>query len=535
MNTSAEIFDPATDSATSNAYARQTARLETEKASANDTPQCGNAASNPQLPALRPLSVAKLEKVLPYRPDMLPGALRRWLEDVAERGQFHFDFLAVAVMAALGSVVGRRCAVYPKQKDDWHEYPNLWAAIIGRPGAMKSPALSVVQSPLRAIEKSWADQFSADEKEYEATAVRAKIERKAALATADKAAKKGQSFELPEDVDLAPPICRRMLTSDPTEAKLGELLSQNPDGLTLELDELAVLIAMFEREPSMRDFLLKGWNGKEAHTVDRIVRGTVRIPAICLSVVGGIQPGRIAPIVKAAGQGAGGDGLLQRFQLVAWPDSWEAPWRNVDRWPDHEARKAANELFARLAHMKPDDFPDASDYGPRGLRFTPEAQEIFNDWHACQQNTLRSGTLSETLEAALSKSVKLVVGVALLCELADYPLSRAIGVESLNRGLEWLRVSESHTRRLYACAEIAEVDAARLIWQKIKGGKLTDGFTAREIKRAAWKGLTDGPIVEEGLAMLVENGWLMADKLNAGNAGRPSLRFTINPEALQKY
>src|SRR5690606_27563531 len=122
------------------------------------------------------------------------------------------------------------------------------------------------------------------------------------------------------------------------------------------------LNAMFDREPSLRDFLLKGWGGKDSHPIDRIGRGTVRIPAVCISVIGGIQPGRIAPIVKAASRGEGGDGLLQRFQLVAWPDGWASEWQNVDRWPDHEARKAAQELFSRLAHMKPDDFSDASNY-----------------------------------------------------------------------------------------------------------------------------------------------------------------------------
>ena len=38
--------------------------------------------------------------------------------------------------------------------------------------------------------------------------------------------------------------------------------------------------------------------------------------------------------------GTGGDGLLQRFGLMVWPDI-KSNWRDVDEWPNSEARKAA--------------------------------------------------------------------------------------------------------------------------------------------------------------------------------------------------
>ena len=44
-----------------------------------------------------------------------------------------------AVLVALGAVLGRRVALAPKARDGWCEFPNLWAAIIGAPGSMKSP------------------------------------------------------------------------------------------------------------------------------------------------------------------------------------------------------------------------------------------------------------------------------------------------------------------------------------------------------------------------------------------------------------
>lgn len=523
-------FDPATAPETAGAYAEAAA------AAAPESPSVKNVTGDtPEFMPLRPLPEAKLDPVLPYHPDMLPAVLRPWLADVAERGQFHFDFLAVSAMAALGIAIGRRCTVYPKQKDDWHEYPNLWAAIIGRPGAMKSPALGAALAPLRRVEGLWSEEHARSMGDYERASVRAKIERKAALARAEKLAKASRDFEIPEQTDLTEPVCRRLLTCDPTEAKLGELLAQNPHGMALELDELAALHALFEREPSLREFFLKGWNGKEGHTIDRIGRGTVRIPAMCLSVIGGIQPGRIAPLVRSANQGAGGDGLLQRFQLIAWPDGWHEEWQNVDRSPDTAAKNEAFAVFDRLAHLTPEQFPVASEFGPRGLRFSPEAQATFDDWHARLHAALRTAALPEALEASLAKGAKAVAGIALICELADDPGAQTIGPEALALALEWARVSESHTRRLLNCHHAAEVEAARLIWRKIEEGKLTDGFSAREIKRAQWKGLGDPVAVDEALASLAECGWVSANKVNAGSGGRPSCTFIVNPKAREQF
>lgn len=486
----------------------------------------------PALPVFapwRPLPVPQLAEVPAYRPDMMPARLRPWLEDVAERGQFQFDFLAVAAMAALGSGVGRRCAVYLKQNDDWYEFPNLWAAIIGRPGAMKSPSLSAALSPLRALEAQWAAQHASELSQHEVEVLRATIAFKAALARAERAAQSGNDFDVPEKPSIEAPICRRLLTSDPTEAKLGELMSQNPYGIVFELDELAVLHAMFEREPSLREFCLKGWSGKESHTVDRMGRGTLRIEAVCLSIIGGIQPGRIAPLVQAAMQGKGADGLLQRFQLIAWPDGWSQPWRNVDRWPDSHARNEVRNLFERLAGMSREDFPCVGEFGPRGLRFTREAQDCFDDWHAGLHQTLRAGDVPEVLEAALAKGAKAVAGIALLCELADNPQAQAIGIDSLIRSLEWRRVSECHTRRLFSSASQAEADAASFIWKRIESGDLTNGFSAREIKQRHWNGLSESAVVDAGLSILVECGWLGAFKIES--AGRPTHRYEINPAA----
>jgi putative DNA primase/helicase len=93
-----------------------------------------------------------LPPVMPFDFDLLPEALRPWIADVANRVQCPPDFPAVGAVIALATVVGRKIGIRPKRQDDWLEVPNLWGAIVGRPGVMKSPALRAAMNPLTRLE-----------------------------------------------------------------------------------------------------------------------------------------------------------------------------------------------------------------------------------------------------------------------------------------------------------------------------------------------------------------------------------------------
>jgi putative DNA primase/helicase len=500
-----------------------------------DTPTPGLNPSKKErsFPEPIPLPVQKLEPVIPYPMHLLPDVIRPWLDDVSERGQFQPDYLAVVALSAMGAAIGRRCAVYLKQRDDWYEYPNLWAAVVGRPGAMKSPAMGQAMSPLRRIQSAWVDEHKEAMASYDKATERAKIDLKAAKAKAFVSAKKGEDYDLPEN-DVECPKAKRLITSDATEEKAGELMAANPYGLVLELDELAALYAMTEKNPSYNEFLLKAWNGKEGHTVDRIMRGTLHIEALCLSVIGGIQPGRIASRVKEAAQNMAGDGLLQRFQLVAFPDGWNKRWINVDRYPNREVRDAAMGWFQKMVEREPCSFPSAGDYGPRGLRFSQDAQALFDSWYEGQQQRVRFGELSESVEAAESKSPKLLAGLALILELGRNPAALAIESDTLRNAITFAEAAASHAKRLLTCHLGSAPDAARTIWSKIQEGRLKDGFTIRDVYRNEWKGVGDKDTAGEALDILSERGWLVPVEsgIRSAATGRPaSPSFLINPKA----
>jgi hypothetical protein len=156
----------------------------------------------------------------------------------------------------------------------------------------------------------------------------------------EETARRGQDTEVPEE-----PILRRYKTEDATVEKISELLLENPRGILVHRDELSGWLRNLEKQgrEGDRSFYLEAWNGTGSFDVDRIGRGSLHVPALCLSILGSIQPGPLSTYVYRATQGEkGDDGLLQRFQLLVWPDP-PASWRNVDRWPDTEAKNRAYE------------------------------------------------------------------------------------------------------------------------------------------------------------------------------------------------
>jgi len=60
-------------------------------------------------------------------------------------------------------------------------------------------------------------------------------------------------------------------------------------------DELAGMFEQFDREDRVSDraFYLEGWNGLNPYTSDRSTRGTTHADAVCISLLGGIQPGKL--------------------------------------------------------------------------------------------------------------------------------------------------------------------------------------------------------------------------------------------------
>jgi putative DNA primase/helicase len=481
----------------------------------------------------------ELPTVQTFSEDFLPESFRRLVADVSERMQVPIDYPAVVAVLCLAGVVNRRAMIQPKANDtSWTVVPNLWGGIIGPPGFMKSPVISATTRPLVQIQAEWRDEHEAAVNDYKRQKEEHEL-RHAAWKEQFKAASKTghRPPHRPEDEPDEPKL-RRLIVNDATFEAMHRTMSENPAGIFVIRDELAGWWSTLDRNDreGERAFCLQAWNGDTGHTIDRIGRGTIHVPACCMSMLGGIQPGRLRPyLVDALKDGPSNDGLIQRFQLLVWPDT--APdWKYVDRAPNITSQQGAEVVFRKLIEL------DAE--RPARFGFALEAQELFIEWIADLEAKIRRDELHPALISHLSKYRSAMPSLALLFELADRASSvgfdgsslafseNLVSLKHAQQAVAWCSYLESHARRVYSCIVNRHVQAARELAEKIKRRKVgVDGsFTCRDVYNKGWSGLDEPELVKEGLNVLQDARWVReVSNQPKPSGGRPSARYEVNP------
>ncbi len=508
------------------------------------------SAASADWPAPKPIQ-APLRPVPAFDADtLLPEALRGWVMDEADRMPCPPDFVAAGALVALGAIIGARCAIKPKSRDSWLIVPNLWGGIVGLPSAKKSPAIGAALKPLdrliaRAMEAYQADAeaFEADKTVFEAK--RDAIESRIKAAAKD--VKKGDLDSIARELQShrhqapAEPTLRRYKSNDTTVEKLGELLRENPAGLLVLRDELVGLIAAWDKEgrEGERAFYLEAWNGNASFDTDRIGRGSIFIPNLCVSIFGGIQPDKLTGYLEQAANALANDGMLQRFQLLVFPDhrAWE--WR--DRIPAKDARDLAFSVFDALADFDPvawgaasiDDFAKFPHF-----RFDEAAQEIFIEWSGDLHRSKMPAEDHPIIAQHLAKFDKLFPALALILHLVECAATGRRGLvtaEAALRAAAWCDYLEAHARRCYGLLVDDGLRAAQALADKLRQGKLVDGFTARDVRRNQWRSLTTDNAVEAALDWLQDEDWLRAEEVGGTGpgTGRRTYRYSINPKTVK--
>jgi hypothetical protein len=480
---------------------------------------------------------------------MIPEPLRPWVRDIAELSKLTTEMVAAPAIVAAGAVVGRAVGIRPSAYDEFTAVPNLWGALIARPGWMKTDGVKEAFRPLGRLAAAAHEAYVVNEEALEATRERIEAQIDAIKRAMRDAAKKRAVLDTLENdlrakkAELRAALAteRRYLTHDATVEKLGELLRDNPRGMLVLRDELSGWLRALDKpgREGDREFFLEAWNGTGSFMTDRIGRGTVHIPALTLSLFGGIQPGKLAPLLSSAVEGGiGDDGLLQRLQVTVWPDRLPA-WSKPSRWLAAGARDRAASVFAALAAMDGDAVGAKHDDIPF-LRFSPNAQMIADRWRDVLEGRLRSGELDDTpaFAAHIAKYRSLMPALALVFYLID----RAAKVDGVATGVvgeahvrlaaDWCGFLEAHARKLYAVEIHAGASAAHAIAAKIEAGAVFDGQSVRELYRAQWAGLKTPERVLAGLTDLTDLGWLRVEFAVTG--GRPTQVVRLHPTLVER-
>ena len=465
-----------------------------------------------------------LPPVEPLVAAMLPESFVGFVTSTSEQMQAPIDYLAVSTMVTAAGAVGASVEIHPKQHDSWRVVPVLWGALIGPPSAMKSPCLSAATRAARDIEDDLREQHKTEMMLYDMDQELAEAKQKEArekakkLITTDR--EQARAILQASGGDIEEPVPQRLIINDATVEKVGEIMGQNPDGLLLIRDELSGFVAKLNDEDaqSARAFYLECFDGQNPFTYDRIGRGTIHIKRCVMSILGGIQPSKIAQIVERALHGQTDDGFLQRFQLPVWPDQ-PKNWKYVDIAGDDEAYQRYADVIRALHNIRHRD----ADSPALTLRFSEEAQVLFRHWYEHIQIRARGDDVHPVMQAFMLKLPKTIASFALLFELIDGGREH-VGVPAIERALLWAPYLESHANRLYSAANTRAISGAKLILAR--RGKLPGIFTAREIIRNSWTGLTTKGAVTAALELLVDHRYLIVIPTpHSTTGGRPTTRY----------
>lgn len=429
----------------------------------------------------------KLLPVAPYQSDMLAEPLATWVAERAEQLQAPPDYLAVALVTALAGAVGNSQVIKPRENSEWLVCPNLWSALVGEPASMKSPSIGMALAPLYALQpKPGKDNAS------------------------------------------------RLVAIDTTVEKLGVLLADNPHGLLVHRDELSGWIAAMDKTGAedARSFYLTAHDGRTSYTYDRIMRPTIHIPRLCVSVIGGIQPGTLKRLfVLKPGAQLGSDGFIERFAMTVWPDALGA-YRYSDEPLSDDATAAVNGLFARVVAQT-----KQAKGSQKIWQFDKVGQPVYIQWVTDHQNRLRTGMEATVLKSHLEKYGKLMPSLALLHKLTTVTDASCneVGVHEVELAIRWTEYLASHAARLYDFLyhQRASSGADLLLKHLRQHARLnlaqpSPVIPVRELVRNNWQGLGSYPAISLACDELEERGWLQRFQLKPV-VGRPSEVVVLHP------
>lgn len=457
--------------------------------------------------------------------DVFPAGWAAWIEAAAESKGAPADYVAVALLSVVGALIGNARWAHPRE--EWQEPPAISAALIGNPSAGKSPALDALTAPLAEIEAADNEDWKERKREH-LTAKTATAERRA---TWEKEVKKAVGLGNPpplmpadaEEPDV--PQRRRILSTDPTVEKAARLSAANPRGLVLLRDELAGWIAGMDRYSNSagrdRAFWLQAYGGRP-WMPDRVKDGDneVSVPNLTWSVVGGIQPDRLATLLLAGDD----DGLAARF-LYTWP----APQR-PKRSRDGLAVARAREWLARLRALP--WTPPA----PLLVPFDRAAQAALQEWReeVAGMEEGAAGLFLSWLGKLPGFAVRLSLIFAHLawCEHGRGAPPGEVREADMLRALTFLaNYAVPMARRCFGEAALpeAERDARRLARWLLRRQPIPATLNVRALRR-----MQDGPgiptpdRIKAALDELAALGWVrQADR--GGTNGRPRNDWTVNP------
>ncbi len=450
----------------------------------------------------------------PYRPfpvHCLPMPLAAYVAEAAAAIGCDPAFVALPCLAVVASLIGNTRSIRLKQ--GWFEPSILWAAIVGESGTHKSPALAAAVDPIEAIEKRFAKQFAAEHADFR------------------------QEFQEWKDADKnergdepKPPIQRRAVIKNATIEAGANVLSNNPRGVLLALDELATWLGSFTKyKVKAGGTDMQHWleaHGGRAWIIDRKtgIPPTIFIPHVAVSVTGGIQPAILASQMTGEHWSSGFGARL----LLAWPPRCAKVWTEAVIDPDTAA--AYSSLLESLLSLQFREHD--GDSGPHQLTLSADAKtewvKFYDAWGSKQANAEGNAAAAFSKLEGYAARLALIHHVVEKCYRGEDDLT-PVQAASVRAGVELVQWFAAEAERIYSLlSESEEQGNSRRLAEmiRLRGGHIT----TRELQRSNPAKYVTAETAEAALEDLVAadfGSWRVDEAGQKG--GRPVRRFILHP------
>lgn len=476
-----------------------------------------------------PMDVFGDDKTPPVRPEWLPPGVAEYATDQARLMGVPTEMVAMGCLGAIATALHDDFVIIPKPNEPkWRERGCLWIMIIAPPGSKKSSAIKRPMGPLRKLNDVMVAKFGAEMAEY------GPAEREFAIRQRDqiKRAAKGEGHE----EKLTPPEkpkARMIYVRDATTEALGDLLIDNPRGLTYLHDELALWFGQFDAYRNKgaskdRPYALQAFDGGPA-SFNRIGRGHVMVPNWSYSVIGTIQPDKIREIAREDAD----DGLFQRFLTV------EVGRAEVGADHDHvenaHVTQQYNDALEAVFKLNPGSNPV--------IELSPEAVTAYREFDTWVERMVRNDAMSPMLIGHISKWKAYWPRLALIYHVwgcvrsGRHPTSLPVSERTTARVTAFLkRFILPQSIRFYQ-STLGDANPVTNLIRSIASMVLASTeqvFTGRDMHRGsnAWRTSTEWQR-KAALAALRDGGWLKETESGAWMVS-PLVRVRFGERAMEE-
>jgi Protein of unknown function (DUF3987) len=296
-------------------------------------------------------------------PNLFGGNVGKMLREAADNFNIPTSILEFIALPVLASRIDSRTKLLINAGTDYWVPAVRWCGLVGETGTMKTPVIKRLTKPMSNHQHEISEVYKQVRQEYDLAHSSWK---------ANKSKEKG-------DEPLAPPPMLDLYFSNFTIEALVDSIQHHPDkGYLIFNDELAQFYKSLDAyrggKGSDRQQWLTIWDAGGIKN-NRKSSGSVFIPQVSISIVGGVQPQTIRNMIS--GDESNLDGLWHRFSYVGLPETSIEPFT-----------KLTGDLTDELDKI----YTALSEQAHQTYWLSLDAKPLWAEWHYEMQSKRMSAT-----------------------------------------------------------------------------------------------------------------------------------------------